>query len=252
MTGDKRTDFKSNPLNPKLGLIWNPFLTTSVRAAFFRTLNVTRSSNQTLEPTQVAGFNQLFDDINGTIAWKFGGAVDHSFSKNLSAGFEYSERQLEVPSSGKFYDWSEQLGRAYMYYTPTEFLSLGVDYYFERYNRNNKPLGLGIRDIKSQWLPVTLNLFHSSGISLMLKSSYVNQYGLFDLNNKGYFGNSAFFIFDLNLRYRLPSRYGLVNLGIKNLFNNHFQYQSTNQNTDSIEVLFAPEMTLFTQVKLAF
>ncbi len=245
-------DINKNPINPKLGLIWNPLASTTFRAAFFRSMNITRFSNQTIEPTQVAGFNQFFDDINGTVAWRYGAAVDHVFSKQLSAGLEFSERRLDVPSFGfSSFNWNEQLGRAYVYVTPWYFSSLGLEYFYERFDRKTNPLGGGIVDVTTQWLPLTLNVFHASGLSLLFKTTYVKQNGVFDNIGQPYNGSSDFFIFDLNINYRLPSRYGMLSLGVKNLFDNRFQYQSTNQ-VNSNETLFAPEMTLFTQVKLAF
>lgn len=59
--------------NPKFGMIWNPFPHTTIRAAVFRTLKRTLITQQTLEPTQVAGFNQFFDDGDLTEAWRYGG-----------------------------------------------------------------------------------------------------------------------------------------------------------------------------------
>ena len=52
--------------NPKFGITWSPFSGTTVRAAAFRVLKRTLIVDQTLEPTQVAGFNQFFDDFDGT------------------------------------------------------------------------------------------------------------------------------------------------------------------------------------------
>jgi hypothetical protein len=43
-------------------------------------------NNQTIEPTQVAGFNQFFVDAEGTDAWRYGIAMDQKFSKDLFAG----------------------------------------------------------------------------------------------------------------------------------------------------------------------
>jgi len=57
-----------NQFNPKAGIAWNPFADTTVRGAVFRTLKRTLINDQTLEPTQVAGFNQFFDDFNATQA----------------------------------------------------------------------------------------------------------------------------------------------------------------------------------------
>ena len=123
-------DIKKNPINPKLGLIWKPMSSTTFRAALFRAMNITGVSNQTIEPTQVAGFNQFFDDLTGTAAWRYGAGVDHQFSKHISGGVEYSERKLDVPDLNFVsVDWSEQLGRAYLYVTPSDLTSIGVEYF---------------------------------------------------------------------------------------------------------------------------
>ena len=61
------------------------------RAAAFRVLKRTLITDQTLEPTQVAGFNQFFDDLNGTDAWRYGGAIDQKFTKDLFGGVEFSK-----------------------------------------------------------------------------------------------------------------------------------------------------------------
>ncbi|UCF95180.1 MAG: TonB-dependent receptor, partial [Desulfobacterales bacterium] len=46
--------------NPKFGLTWTPLPGTTLRAAGFRTLKRSLISRQTIEPSQVAGFNQFF------------------------------------------------------------------------------------------------------------------------------------------------------------------------------------------------
>jgi tetratricopeptide (TPR) repeat protein len=83
--------------NPKLGLTWAPIPDTTLRAAVFRVLKRTLISNQTIEPTQVAGFNQFFDDAGGTDSWHYGAAIDQKFTNNLHGGVEFRMRELEVP-----------------------------------------------------------------------------------------------------------------------------------------------------------
>ncbi|NOT84158.1 MAG: TonB-dependent receptor [Methylococcaceae bacterium] len=217
-------------------------------------MNITRTSNQTIEPTQVAGFNQLYDDFNGTIAWKYGVAADQKFSKNISAGIEYSERKLDVPIGISSGNWSEQLGRAYIYLTPHNLISLSAEYFYEKFNRRENPAETGIIDVKTHRVPITINIFHSTGLSFMLKTSYVHQSGVFEKEKMPLLGNSDFYIVDLDVNYRLPLRFGMVSFGVKNLFDNRFQYQSNNSflGNNSNETPFAPDRTLFTRIKLAF
>ena len=79
LSGD--ADVDKDQVNPKFGITWTPFAGTTLRAAAFRVLKRTLITDQTLEPTQVAGFNQFFDDPNLTEAWRYGGAIDQKFTK---------------------------------------------------------------------------------------------------------------------------------------------------------------------------
>lgn len=250
--------FDRNPLNPKLGVVFNPTPSTTFRAALFRASSITRASNQTIEPTQVAGFNQLFDDINGTSAWRYGGGLDHKFSSSLFAGLEYSERQLDVPIGIGSADWKERLSRAYVYATPNDLWSLGVEYFYEKIDRRENPNNTGIVDVETHRAPVTLSVFHPSGFSGALKASYISQHGLFESvdalgGSHPFNGSSDFFVFDLDLHYRLPARHGIVSLGIKNLFDNRSRFQANNSfiGSNSNEIPFAPERIFFTRIQLA-
>ena len=60
-------------------MTWNVLPKTTLRAAAFRTFKRTLLTDQTLEPTQVAGFNQFYDDQESTDAWVYGAAVDQKF-----------------------------------------------------------------------------------------------------------------------------------------------------------------------------
>ena len=90
---------KRSRVNPKFGLLWNIGGKTVFRAAWFTTFNRSSFFNQTLEPTQVAGFNQLFDDLTGTKSKRWGVGIDHRFSPVLTGGVEISQRYLKIPDS---------------------------------------------------------------------------------------------------------------------------------------------------------
>ena len=119
-----------NQVNPKFGVTWKPVPGTTLRGAVFRTLTRTLVNDQTLEPTQVAGFNQFFDEARSTDAWCYGAAVDQKFSKSVYGGLEFSKRDLDVPApvGGTIpdtrVDWEEDLGRAYLFWTPHKWLGL--------------------------------------------------------------------------------------------------------------------------------
>ncbi len=85
-------------INPKFGLIWLTSPNTTMRTAVFRTQKREFGNNQTIEPTQVSGFNQFFDDDVGTESWRFGVGIDHRINEAMNIGYEWSKRQIELPS----------------------------------------------------------------------------------------------------------------------------------------------------------
>jgi len=175
---DQGNQLDRKQLNPKLGLTWQALRATIVRAAAFRQLANTRFFSQTIEPTQVAGFNQFFDDTNGTESWRYGAAVDQTFSTNLYGGIEYSIRDLDVPlladpeTEASYFNEDEQFGRAYLYWTPHNMLALSAEYQYERFDRKKTPVPGGIVDVTTHRVPLGFNLFHLSGITFGFKSTY--------------------------------------------------------------------------------
>ena len=77
--------------------IWTPLAGHDVRAAVFRTLKRELISNQTIEPTQVAGFNQFFDDVNGTDAWRYGVGIDQKIGSTRGRRREFSRPGANLP-----------------------------------------------------------------------------------------------------------------------------------------------------------
>lgn len=91
-----------NEIDPKIGLQWNIANTVRVRAAWVETVKSGLIAQQTIEPTQVAGFNQLYDDPIGTKSKRKGIGLDVQFSKDIYGGVEGSVRQLDMPFQEAF------------------------------------------------------------------------------------------------------------------------------------------------------
>ena len=69
-----------------------------LRGAVFRTSKRQFVSDQTLEPTTIAGFAQFFDDFNRTDAWTAAAGVDFRAASNVWMGAEYLYRSLDIPA----------------------------------------------------------------------------------------------------------------------------------------------------------
>ncbi|HED16032.1 MAG TPA: tetratricopeptide repeat protein, partial [Gammaproteobacteria bacterium] len=82
-----------NLISPKIGYVYqNDDLT--IRAAAFRSLKRPFLQNQTIEQTQIAGFNQFFDDTNGTEATRYGLGLDKKLNDQLYIGAEVTWRDI--------------------------------------------------------------------------------------------------------------------------------------------------------------
>jgi tetratricopeptide (TPR) repeat protein len=249
-----------NQFNPKLGLTWTPLPGTTLRAAAFRVLKRTLITDQTIEPTQVAGFNQFFDDVNGTKSWRYGGAIDQKFSSDVYGGVEYSWRDLDVPftritpvgTTVLQTDWKERLGRAYLYWTPRKQIALSVEYLYERFERGpDLPLDQ-IDQVTTQRFPVGINFFHPCGFTSRLSPTYIDQEGRFvpkgsNPGTPGVSDSDRFWVVDASLGYRLPKRYGLLSIEAKNLFDKSFKFQDTDHDNPAIQ----PKRSIFFKFTLA-
>ncbi len=243
--------------NPKLGLIWTPIPGTTLRAAGFRALKRTLTSRQTIEPTQVAGFNQFFDDMNGTKAWRYGVGIDQKFSKVIYGGFEYSKRKLEVPfkdlpRGGQITesDWDEKVVRAYLHWIPKSWLALSAEYLFERFERAREFTGEEeILEVDTHRFPLEVSFFNPSGLRAGIKATYIDQDGEFGNSTDGFFpGDDQFWVVDASIGYRLPKRLGLITVGARNLFDEQFKFQDT----DLANQVIYPERLIFGKFTLAF
>jgi hypothetical protein len=245
--------------NPKFGVTWNPFPATTLRGAAVRVLKRTLITDQTLEPTQVAGFNQFFDEYEGTDYWIYGGALDQKVTDSIYGGVEYTYRDLDVPwidaagptPEAKEADWEEKIFRAYAFWTPHDWLSLSLEYLWERLERGKEEFNQNIKTAETYQLPLGINFFHPSGLSASLKGTYVDQQASVERLDAPQYTyknlDDDFFLVDVAIRYRFPKRYGFFTLGVSNLTDEDFDYFDS----DSDNPRFQPDRFFFGSITLA-
>ncbi|MGQ0594592.1 MAG: TonB-dependent receptor [Gammaproteobacteria bacterium] len=279
----RETDLSDiDELNPKFGMLWSISPRTSFRLAAFKVLKRSLLTDQTIEPTQVAGFNQLFDDFPGTRSTRYGIGLDHSFSAVLYGGLEASRRELrmltildaededpDLPAIAD-QDWNEETYRAYIGWAPTANLSLGLEYQYERFDRDSlidSPTrevffddGLPPRTT-THTVPLSLTFHHFSGLTASLVTTIVKQ-GVeritsapFDSNvEEGLEDNDEFALVDVAVGYRLPKRYGTLAFGVTNVLDTEFNFEGFDlRNADkNAPAPFVPERMVSFQAILAF
>jgi tetratricopeptide (TPR) repeat protein len=244
-------------VNPKIGLTWTPFPSTTLRAALTRTLRRPLISSQTIEPTQVAGFSQIFDDPEGTDVWRYGVGADQRLSHNLRVGAELSRRDLSVPTlflgppaSVDRGDESEVLGRAYIYWMPTSWMATGAEYQYERIKRDPEALNQEqLAETRIHRLPLSLSVFHPWGLTARVRATLVDQKGRFgDATGAVVSGDDQFVVLDASIAYRLPQRWGIVTLEARNLLDERFRFQDT----DAANPTIAPGRVILLKLTLAY
>ena len=259
INSDETDTYDTNQFNPKLGVTWNPVPDTTLRAAAFRVLKRTLITNQTLEPTQVAGFSQFYDDLNSTDYWRYGVAVDQKFKANLYGGLEYTRRDMKVPVplsglvASDEVDWDENMVRAYLNWAPHQWVALNAGYQYGKINRDQQ-FSFGASELKTQKVPLGVNFFHPSGLSVNTLVTYNHQSGQFATLDPATLteifvpDSDQFWLCDAAISYRLPERYGTAIVGMKNLFNQYFKYFDTDLFNPEIQ----PGRMFYAKINLSF
>lgn len=238
-------NFRTNKLNPKFGLQWNIAELFRLRAAWFETTKSHLVAQQTLEPTQVAGFNQFFDDPDGTRSTRMGIGLDSIFSQKVFAGVELSRRDLEVPAPLgppplllTLQQQKESLVRAYIYWLPHNNWAVKSDPQLQIYSRDRHQSSVVQTEpvhIKNLLIPLQLEYFNTLGIFSSFTTTFIAQ----DLTRGSDFsgnvrtrgtkdsGYDSFFMLDASLGYRFPNRRGLLSFDARNLLGiNDFSYRN--------------------------
>jgi len=257
-------------LNPKLGLQWDITDRLRLRAAAFETLKRFLIVDQTLEPTQIAGFNQFFDDVNGTTAELYGVGLDATLTNTLHSGIEASRRDLAVPARVPneldeveivFNDRKEDLYRAYLYWVPYPDWAFSAEYRFEDIRTTFSPLVGQLPEhfptkLEMHSVPVAARYFSPQGFFAELGVTLVRQE--IDLTSSTPPFNQTseeFAVADAALGYRLPNRRGILSLEVKNLFDKEFLFQDLSfisADPTATNPRFIPDRTILARFTLAF
>jgi tetratricopeptide (TPR) repeat protein len=229
-------------LNPKFGATWTLRPYTTVRAGAFKTVKREVITSQTIEPTQIAGFNQFFDDINGTSTWRYGLAVDQKADSHRFWGVEASWRKRSLPPRRASMDRSdvkfdETFGRAYLLWLPGTRTAVSAEYLLERLEGDAGSLDPnGVNQSSTHRMPVQVRLFAPRGLTARIAATYINQKGRFVNVPLGAIeaGRDGFWIVDASLAYRLPQRRGLLSMEIRNAFDRTFRFQDSEPDNSSV------------------
>lgn len=234
--------------NPKAGVSIYATPSTTLRSAYFETIgNSGIRELEVIEPTTVAGFNQvLFDPFPGTRTQNYAVGVDQKFAKSTYFGVEAVRRALtrlapvpydiasfdfdsgefisseNISVDGKSYNYQDDF-RGYLNQVLAKKATASIEYnYLIDEDRDNDA------ESRTQRYRTSLNYFEENGFFAFTSGTWRNQsldnfdevYGVPD-------GSKDFWIFDTGVGYRLPKRHGSVALVLNNILDSDFNYIPT-------------------------
>lgn len=263
-------EYKDTRVSGKVGL--NAYLSsgTTLRAAAYNRLSPAIGRLQTLEPTQVAGFNQFYSDTGGTWSRNYGVGVDQTFARNIFGGLSLLRRHLDIPEAAcatpdpdfgcigqqvtqvdqrNSDDW---LGSAYVNGTVARRVAMTAEYAYEQRDFNFTQVnqtGQFEDFMKTQRLRPEVRVFFPSGLYFGARGTmYRQSIDQFDSLASSARTNvdSNFWLGDLQVGYNLPHRWGSVSLDALNITDREFVlYRS------SLEERVVPARTVMLSFRFA-
>jgi len=237
---------------------WNITNDLALRGARFDVVKPLLTNNQTLEPTQISGFNQLFDDINGTKSSISAVGLDWRALDGLFVGAEASWRNLEVPDGRVLDDQDEQRYGVYAHWLPLPELAFSVEFVYDNFEAQLSRANLDSNvpdELDTISVPIGIRYFDRSGLFAGFSATYVDQNvkrsqgNVLGLTN----GHNDFFVLGASVGYRLPRRLGIASLSVSNLLDEGFKFQDDSfrefQDRPSIGPYF-PERLILGQITL--
>ena len=246
----------TDKISPKFGLQWDMTSFLRLRAAWFETTKSHLLAQQTIEPTQVAGFNQFYDDPNGTRSQRMGIGLDAKAHEKIFSGFEISNRLINRPIGSNFLKDEEELYRVYLYGLPHAYWAIKGELQYDKFTHKSGDT-TSSNPIKLVTLsaPVSIEYFHPSGLFSNLSGTFVRQdltrgNRIFEPTQSGV---DSFVSLDFSTGFRFPNRRGMLSLEGRNLLDENFYYKDNSfRNSEPAITRFIPQRTIFLKLTLNF
>ncbi len=227
-------------INPKFGVQWQISDAVNLRAAAGQVVKPYIFNPRTLEPTQVAGFNQFFDEPNGTVSRQYGLGIDWKATDSLFMGVEGEVRDVDVPFfTGAADDVPaeeqrlDKTYRAFAYWTPHPQWALSLEFIYDHSDQDSGLLTSTSfalpEEVTTYTVPAGIRYFGPYGVFAGLGATYVRQEVERDPDVLAIVptaaGDDSFFLVDAAIGWRLPNRAGTISLEAQNILDREFNYQ---------------------------
>jgi len=258
-------DLTLNEVNPKIGMQWDVTQDLRLRLAAFRSLKPAVFASQTIQPIEIAGFNQFFDDARGAEGWLYGIGIDAHITDNLNGGIELSRRdwQEPIPQFGNDLvirnivrqERNVDTLRSYLYWILGPDWGLSIEPQYDVYDKENGAPRDTPRHARTFSLPIFARYFSPLGVFGSLGATAVYQDVARQETSSLAEGSDSFVIFDASAGFRFPQRRGVVSLEVRNVFDAPIKFQDESYrwygDASTISPYF-PERTIIARLSLSF
>ena len=233
---------------------------STARVAVIQGTKGPKYNDESLEPAQFAGFNQVFDDLDGTRWQRDAAAFEHRFGNGGGMGAELSRRRLEVPALGCFPgpcrgDWDERLDRAYLEWPLGRQAAISAAWHFERLQLQGDPANsLSLPHyVRTETLPFGLWLRPAPRLATRLEVVRVRQRAAIADGFGGIESRAETrWLANARLKYARTDQRMVLSLAVHNLFDRRIALQNTDLDGNPRIPLFHPERSVVLQASLRF
>lgn len=214
--------------SPKFGLIYSPTDTLDLRLAAFRSLRREMAAQQTLEPTNLAGFNQFFDDPNTADAHNLAIGIDHRPTSAWSWGAASHLRELDFTivqdsTPSERFEQRQKTAEAYISHLLNPWASLNARVVWEQFTNDFAEQTVSeISEQTTRRFPLSANLFMGAWrlafeVQYLHQKLNFSQLSLPSLTLEPQQTEQSAWVSNLGLQYALPQRLGQIAVGVDNL-----------------------------------
>ncbi len=238
-------------VNPKLGFRAQIAPGVVARGAYTRSVQRRQVVEERIEPTTIAGFNQLSEDsrsvLSGQRIERAGLGLDVSLSQNVIAGVEGVWTDGDLIGGG---DRQSAIGRAYISAVFSDRITGTLAFQYEHEESDSQ---FFLQDAKTAKLSADLRYFDPRGFFGGVRGSLVDHSFADPLAAGLESGSDTSFVLDASFGYRLPNGRGVFSLEARNLFDSNIRIQeASRQSLSGITEQTPPEFARSRSVMLTF
>lgn len=235
--------------HPKLGATAKLGEIIKLRGAYLKSLKPNLISEQTIEPSHVAGFAQFYDSFDWSVLEQTGAGVEIHPLDGLWLGGEVVKKSWDHPTNDeRFFHTDEDEKRLYLYLAFFDHFSLSAEW---RQEKSLSDLPSDFPYWKTDSYPVTLSYFSKSGFFASATIEYVEHSFTKQAPRDSF--SSIFTTCNATAGYRFPNSRGVISIEALNIFDEEIEFQNRYTKLDLFsKPRYAVEPTVYARGTIKF